>query len=154
MCEACTVGSYQAGDGSCVTCPILTGAWPRYRGLVYLLAGVAAFAITVYVGLLLLIRLVGGTVASGVKHILILCIWSLQTIQIVSQVSRVASPSLPPLMKAVYAGVSLIQLQGILLPPACTGAYAFETEVSLLQVHRFDYDRQAVTTMCIYYSCA
>jgi hypothetical protein len=80
--------------------------------------------------------------------------------QVLSNAAAVTSPALTPAMRSIYAALSVLQfevsattvlppptasdgcgclrsdrllqlLQGILLPPACTGSYAFEAEVSL-----------------------
>jgi hypothetical protein len=51
------------------------------------------------------------------------------TVQVVSDVAAAASPSLPPVLRTFYNAVVVLQFQGVLLPPACTGAYPFESEV-------------------------
>lgn len=131
LCRTCANGFYAPGDGSCAACPVVSSAWDRYRGLIQLLAGVVAFAVVVYVGLLVFIRLVGGSVSGGIGHIVVLIAWALQTIQVVSQVgrwaaargvassdfapahqvTRVSSTALPPILRAVYDACALIQLQ-------------------------------------------
>lgn len=52
--------------------------------------------------------------------------------QVVSDAAAVVSPSLPPLVAALYNAAAVIQLQGVLRPPACTGAPPFETEFSMM----------------------
>jgi hypothetical protein len=47
------------------------------------------------------------------------------------QVSRVSSSSLPPLLVTLYQAVGVLQFAGIVLHPACSGAYPFATEVRL-----------------------
>lgn len=42
---------------------------------------------------------------------------SANTLQVVSQVARVSSPNLPPLITTLYRSVSVLQLEGIVLPP-------------------------------------
>ena len=54
-------------------------------------AAVIAASVAIYVALLIFIRLVGGSVVGGLKHIVVLAVWSLQTIQVVSQASAAAS---------------------------------------------------------------
>jgi hypothetical protein len=130
-CESCAEGAYAPGDGSCRKCPVITGPWDRYSGLIIIFGVLVAFAVGIYLTLLCFIRAVGGTVSNGLKNVLTLMIWLVMTVQIVSQVSRVVSTSVPPLLATVYRGVALIQLQGIVLPPACTGAYPFEQEVAI-----------------------
>ena len=94
-----------------------------------LLAGVIGFGVFVYLCLVGVIRSAGGTISGGAARVIPLLVWLVMTIQIVSQVARVASTSLPPLLQVIYRAVSLIQLQGVVLPPSCTGGYPFETEV-------------------------
>lgn len=50
-------------------------------------------------------------------------------LQVVSDVAVASSQSLPPYLAALYARVVVLQLQGVLLPAACTGSYAFQSEV-------------------------
>lgn len=108
-------------------------------------------------GLAVLAHCTGSTLVGGMKRVAELSIWMITTLQahirggawvkvpahshtpahphtpqVVSQVARVSSASLPPLMRSLYTAVSVLQLQGIVLPPACTGAYPFELEASLL----------------------
>ena len=45
------------------------------------------------------------------------------------QVARVASPSLPPLLRTAYDAAALLLFQGVVAPAACSGAYAFASEV-------------------------
>ena len=49
-----------------------------------------------------------------------------------SNAAVVSSPSLPTLIASTYGAASVLQFQNVLLPPACTGAYPFAAEVSLL----------------------
>ena len=51
-------------------------------------------------------------------------------VQVVSDVAVASSQSLPPYLAALYARVIVLQMQGVLVPPACTGAYAFEGQAS------------------------
>lgn len=132
-------------------------------------AALLGLAILIYLGLRLFIQVVGGTVKGGLRSseppppslasgrppsltphdifllacdaVAVLLIWLMQTVQVVSEVSRVSSSQLPPLLQvrssicfserrawqmlrrllsatqAVYRAVALIQLQGIILPP-------------------------------------
>ena len=122
MCESCAVGAYPAGDGSCISCPVVGGSWLRVRGLVFLLVGVVGASLAIYLVLLLFVRFVGGSISTALKDVSILVIWSLQMIQVVSQVSRVSSTSIPALLRAVYNAVALIQLQGVVLHPVSVEA--------------------------------
>ena len=53
-------------------------------------------------------------------------------LQVVSSAATVSSPSLAPLLASLFRAAAALQLQGVLMPPACTGAYPFESEVSLM----------------------
>lgn len=59
----------------------------------------------------------------------------LTVLQVLSNVSQVNSARLPPVLRAVYRGVALLQLQGVTLPPSCfNGGYYFEADVALLSL--------------------
>lgn len=53
-------------------------------------------------------------------------------LQVVSDAAALVSPSLPPLIARLYTSVAVLQLQGILIPPACTGSHPFEIELSTM----------------------
>ena len=52
--------------------------------------------------------------------------------QVVSNAATVSSPSLAPLLASLFRAAATMQFQGVLMSPACTGAYPFESEVSLM----------------------
>ena len=60
------------------------------------------------------------------------CIRAVPLAQVVSDAASVVSPTLPALLARVYNMVAVLQLQGVLLPPSCTGAPPFETEYSMM----------------------
>ena len=60
----------------------------------------------------------------------------------------VVSPSLPALIARLYSLVAVLQLQGVLLPPACTGAAPFETEYSTMGAALGLW----LAAVCIYYA--
>ena len=124
LCSACARGHYPTDTGTCAACPVLVGPWDKYRGLLLLLAGVAAFVLAAGAGLYVLLRCVvgAGSLTGGARQLFALGVWSLMALQTFSQVSRVSSPALPPLLAATYRGVAVLQLQGILLHPSCTNA--------------------------------
>lgn len=66
--------------------------------------------------------------------VIVLLVWLLQVVQTLSQVARVSSSRLPVLLRATFRAVALIQLQGIVLPPACTGVFAFQQEVIVIGI--------------------
>jgi len=42
--------------------------------------------------------------------------------------SPASARSLPPQLASLFRGLAVLQLEGVLLPPSCTGAYAFESQ--------------------------
>ena len=128
-CGACNSGFYLPGDGSCEACPVIAGPWSRYRQVILLLC--LAVAASLFVGLLLvlLVKQYGGTLEGCARLLLGLALWSVAALQTVSQAAPASAASLPPLLATIFRGVAVLQLDGVLLPPACTGAYAFESEV-------------------------
>ena len=88
LCGACAPSFYLADDGACSACPVVTGPWDRYRGLLVLFAGVVGFVGVVGVGLFIAQHFTGGSMAGGAKQLLSLGIWTLTALQTVSQVSR------------------------------------------------------------------
>ena len=68
--------------------------------------------------------------------------------QVVSDAASVVSPSLPQLIARLYNVVAVLQLQGVLLAPSCTGAPPFETEYSTMAAALGLW----VTTALIHYS--
>ena len=58
-----------------------------------------------------------------------LALWSVAALQTVSQAAPASAAALPPFLATLFRGVAVLQLDGVLLPPACTGAYAFESDV-------------------------
>lgn len=54
--------------------------------------------------------------------------------QVVSNSATLSSPSLVPIIASLFRAAAVMQLQGVLMPPACTGAYPFESEVSLMGI--------------------
>lgn len=52
--------------------------------------------------------------------------------QVVSNVAQDCSSRLPGVLRSLYAGVALLQLQGVSLPPACLDGYPFSNDVAIL----------------------
>lgn len=69
-------------DGTCVTCPVLKSAWDRYRGLLYIIIVIFAGVTAVWTGLLLLVRLRGGTLIGGALRMVDLAVWGLLSAQV------------------------------------------------------------------------
>jgi len=123
-------GYYLPGDGSCAACPVVTGLWDRYRSVILLLCGVLAVAACFGLLLVMVVRCYGGTLArqcaascwhscSGLSQRCRRCRSRPPSLQ----------PSLPTFLATLFRGVAVLQLDEVLLPPACTGAYAFESQV-------------------------
>lgn len=166
---------------------MIKSPWDRYHALLYILFVIAGTVALVWAGLLLLVRLRGGTILGGAARMLDLFVWGLLSAQVrvasvfrhawavrllvmmtswhwsigtgllvggvppaqvVSNAATVSSPSLVPLLASFFRAAAVLQLEGVLLPPACTGAYPFESEVSLMILAVFAW------TLCItmYYS--
>jgi hypothetical protein len=166
LCGACAPGFYDPGDGTCASCPIISGAWEKYRGLLGLAAGIAAFVGLVAGALFVIVKTAGGTLAGLARRVVSLAVWAVMTVQTLALVARDASSSsLPDALRATYSFVSVLtlevravgkhslivqremlsllyfcviavslfwELQGIVLPPACTGVYAFASEVGVM----------------------
>ena len=132
FCGACAPGYYLPGDGSCAACPVVAGAWGRYSVVVLLLCGALAAALCVGLLLVALVKLYGGTLEGSARLVLDLAVWSVAALQTVSQAAPASAAALPPFLATLFRGVAVLQLDGVLLPPACTGAYAFESEVRVM----------------------
>lgn len=132
LCGSCDAAFYGDSDGACRPCPVLTTSWQRYSGIVYIAVGLIALVAAVWAALLIMVRLRGGTLVGGARHMLAFAVWALQAAQVVSNAGAVTAASLPPLIRRLYSAVAALQLEGVLLPPACTGAYPFEQEASLM----------------------
>jgi hypothetical protein len=98
--------------------------------MLQLFAVIIVFGLLIYAMLYAVVKFGGGTVKGGMARIVPLLLWLVMTVQTLAQVARVSSPSLPPLLQVLFRYVALIQLQGIVLPPSCTGGYPFQTEAS------------------------
>ena len=82
LCGACAPSYYLQDDGSCAACPVIAGAWGRYRVVLLLLCG--AFASALCVGLLLavIVKLHGGTLDGSARLMLDLALWSVAALQV------------------------------------------------------------------------
>lgn len=71
----------------------------------------------------------------------------LATLQVVSDAASVDSPSLPSLLRALYSVLAVLQFQGILLSPACTGGTPFQTELCTMGIALSPW----IVTLLMYY---
>ena len=131
LCGACARGYYLPGDGSCAACPIVAGLWSRYRTVILLLCLTLGVALAVGLMLVALVACYGGTLGGSARLLLDLAQWSVAALQTVAQAAPVSAAALPPFLATIFRGIAVLQLDGVLLPPACTGAYAFESQVRL-----------------------
>lgn len=134
LCGTCAKSFFEDSSGGCSACPVLSTAWARYAGLVYVAVAILSVVLCVWAVLVLLAWLTGGTVAGGARRMVSLGVWSLLAAQAVSNAGSVASSSLPPIITRLYAAVAVLQFEGVLEPPACTGAYPFENEAVVLSL--------------------
>jgi hypothetical protein len=143
-------GFYPAGDGSCDSCPVLSGStFERYSGLFQLLGAVIGSALLVAGALIVLVRCVGGTLAGTATLAMGLVQWAIVAVQTVSQASGPASSySLPPLLEDLFRSLQALQIQGLIVPPACNGSYAFTTEVAVCGIAVF----LALVVLVLYYA--
>ena len=76
-------------------CPVLKSAWDRYRTLLFIVIVVAVVVAWVWVGLLMLVRLRGGTLVGGAARMLGLFVWGLLSAQVRASRHRgvLAAPS-------------------------------------------------------------
>ena len=135
LCDSCAERSYADGDGSCIACPIAATLWDRFGDLILLILAVIVLGAFIYVMLRLFVRFKGKgrrSILAEAGYIATFITWLLTTVQILSQVSRVSSSSLPSFIRAIYRVVSRMQLVGVVLPPSCTGVYPFYTEVGII----------------------
>jgi hypothetical protein len=80
--------------------------------------GCVLIAATALAGLVLVL---GGSLAGAARTLVNLGIWTLIAVQTVSQASPPTAVALPPLMRLSFRSLQALQLQGIVLAPACTG---------------------------------
>ena len=97
--------------------------------MIVLLGGALAVALCVGLMLSALVKCYGGTLDGSVRLLLDLALWSVAALQTVAQAAPSSAAALPPFLATLFRGLAVLQLDGVLLPPACTGAYAFESEV-------------------------
>ena len=60
----------------------MTSKWDRYRGLLYIIFAVVGFVALVWLSLVLVVRLRGGTLAGGAIRMVDLAVWTLLSIQV------------------------------------------------------------------------
>jgi hypothetical protein len=93
LCRDCAQRYYPFGDNTCSPCP--SGSyWNTFRGLFELLLGVVAAAILVFSALKVVVWYVGGTLVNSTQQLLSLGIWTVISLQSVSQVRTVLYVSL------------------------------------------------------------
>lgn len=108
--------------------------WSRYAGLIFVVAAILGLVVIVYAFLAVLVCLVGGTITGGLFRVSNLAMWALMCAQVLSDVASVPSPTLPSLIFELYRNVAVLQMQGVLMSPACSGASPFESEISIMSV--------------------
>lgn len=132
LCGGCADTFYPPGDGSCSPCPVVSSVWDRYRTLIAVFLGVLGAACLVGIIIVALIATIGGTFWGSTRRIVDLMQWAVVSLQTVSQAAPAFDSSLPSALTTLFNGLAALQVQGILLPSACTGSYAFQTEVGVM----------------------
>jgi hypothetical protein len=122
LCGVCASGYYPSPGGGCSPCPIVRSTWDRYQGLLQLIAGVVAFVVVAAAILYVALHWLGSTLSGSASQLVSLGVWTILALQTISQVSRVSSTTLPPLLVQLYRYAAVLQFAGIVLPPACSGA--------------------------------
>ena len=74
--------THSQDDGSCNACPLVASAWDQYRGLLVIVGALAVVVVFVWIGLLLLVRLRGGTLTGGASRMASLGVWGFMTVQV------------------------------------------------------------------------
>jgi len=148
LCSACASGYHLNDAGRCDACPAAS-PWQSYSVLIFLVATVMGLVLIVIILSGIFLSSVGGTFTGSLTRISSLIFWSITCLQVVSDAASVLSSSLPPLVTMLYEALSVLQLQGVLQPTACTGAMPFTPEVSMLSVALGLW----VATVCLFY-CA
>ena len=82
LCTACATSFYLLDDGTCRACPIVVGFWSRYSGLFYIFIAIIVVVICVYLLLVFIAHLTGGTLAGGARRMMTLGVWTLTTAQV------------------------------------------------------------------------
>jgi hypothetical protein len=74
----------------------------------------------------------GTTMAASFSTMRDFFVFAVSVFQLVAQVGKAAGPGLPPYLAACYGAVSVFQLDGVAVPPSCTGSDHFEFTFQLL----------------------
>lgn len=82
LCTACARGFFLEDTGECSACPMLTTSWQRYSGLLFIGAAVLGIVALVYVCLVVLVCVVGGTLSGGLFRMLHLALWMVMCAQV------------------------------------------------------------------------
>lgn len=134
LCSACASGYALSSDGTCEACPVIASMWDRYRVLLMIIAALLGIVSLVYAVLLLLVRMVGGSITGGAMRAINLGVWGFATIQVFANAAALPSPTLPSSIRSFYDIVSVLQLQGVVLSSECTHSYPFEVEATAMSL--------------------
>ena len=69
-------------DSTCNACPVVASSWDQYRGLLVIVGALVVIVLVVWIGLLLLVRLRGGTLTGGASRMASLGVWMFMTVQV------------------------------------------------------------------------
>jgi hypothetical protein len=111
-CGACALRFYDPGTGACASCPVVSSAWERYRGLLGLVAGLVVVVSVVAAALFVVVKLAGGTFFGLARRVVTLGVWAVITVQTLAMVARdSSSESLPDALRMIYGYVSVLTLE-------------------------------------------
>jgi hypothetical protein len=111
-CAACASSYYTTFDGVCNACPSTGSFWEKmlpYALLVGAALGVAAFAFAL---VLLVSKLVGGSMNANGERFVGLITWSFTVLQVVSSISQTSSPDLPEAVAVGLPRAQCLPVQG------------------------------------------
>jgi len=119
---------YPSDEGTCDACPVRMSSWEQYKGLIWIFLAIILFVSSAFAIVYIIATCSDTSISSGTARFVSLGVWSLTTAQVFSQAAAVSTPTLPRFARIIYGVVAALQLQGLLLPPMCSGNYAFESE--------------------------
>lgn len=143
-CGACAPAHYSEITGACVPCPAGgASTLEQVRQAASFLGGFALFGLIMGIIVLIVQRYVGGTVLGGIRRAGQFFVFAWLILQLLVQAGRAASPSTPKLLLDVYSTASVVQFEGISLPPVCTNSEPLQSERSKLSL--------AVILACVFF---
>lgn len=94
LCGTCDIAFYLADDGTCASCPAVGTLWQRYSGLLVVIAAIVGLLVVVWIALVLVVLLRGGTLLGGASRMADLGGWSLSCCTVCQSSHVIASAPL------------------------------------------------------------